>query len=187
MTPLIPLAVHLALLASPPAAADRSDRAPGFRIGAEAGYERGLAGAPSYAVLGSSQALDLAGGLLELAGGFRLAMGAMNPSPRGAAFVRPSLCARQNAYRPAIGLELEITAVSRSVPASDEPEGSLTRTFAKTSRDDFLRGAVVMAPGRFQWEHVFLSVGSVRFVTPLREPGVRVQLAFGLLELGFRL
>jgi hypothetical protein len=177
MVPLIPFVINVALLAGPP----------GFRLGTELGYEHGLAGAPSHAILGSSQSVDLADGAVELAGGFRLAVGAMHPSPRGAAFVRSSVCARQDGYRPAIGLELELTAVPRSVPTSDEPEGSLTRAFAKARRDDVVRGAVVMAPARFQWEHVFVSVGTVRIVAPLRGTGLRFQMAFGFLELGWRL
>jgi hypothetical protein len=73
-----------------------------------------------------------------------------------------------------------------AIPGSDEPEGSLTRAIARASRDDALRGAIVMSPARFQFSRVFVSVGSLRIITPLRVPGLRFDVAFGFIELGFR-
>jgi hypothetical protein len=190
MAPMIRLAWQAAtlLFAQPSAAALPADRGPGLRLGTEVAYERGFAGAPSYGSVGWNQALDVASGALELAGGFRLAIGRMTPSPRGAAFVRSSLCARQGSYRPAIGLELEVTATARAVPASDEPQGSLTRAFARENADNVLRTAVVVAPARFQWRHLFLSVGGLRLIVPvLRDPGARAHLGVAFVDIGWRL
>jgi hypothetical protein len=157
-----------------------------LRVGGGMGIEHGLAGGARHVFVGSELAIE-ATRAVEISTGGRVAFGAMSPSPRGAAFVRSSLVGRLGVFRPAVGVELELTAVPRATPRSDEPEGSLTRRF-EAANDDVLRVAVVAAPARFVGERLYVSIAGLRLATPAgRGAGLHVAIAVAILDVGLRL
>ena len=157
----------------------------GVRPSAEAGLGRDLAGASSHGFVGAVLDWPVLSRRFELGAGVRLLAGRIEPEPAFSGFLLGRVCAHHGAWRPASGVELELsTAHSSSTP--DEPPDSFTRAFNSTGRDEVLRAHLLIEPLRFEWKQLLFTVGAVRLGTPLDgDAGQRVRLSVTLLRLGW--
>lgn len=157
-----------------------------LRAEAQIGQEFVAFGTPSYTTLGVGGALELMAGAVELAGGIRLALGAIDPNPGASLFVRASLCAAQPGWwQPAVGFELELTSATQPDPQGEV--GSLERRYAAANHANHVRSAALASLLRFKGERLFVATGVLRVGTPLSaEVGRRVYWGLGLVDVGWR-
>jgi len=160
---------------------------PSWRVSAEGGAERDLVSDKAHALLGVDLAIPLVGGRFEAMAGTRFVTGHVSPDPVAGLVIGLSVCARQDWYHPALGLEFEARMPYRSnsvVPPSD----SLIRAYESQNGDNAFFARVVIEPARASWGRLFLAAGSLRFGTPLgSDAGRRLQVGVTLLKLGFNL
>jgi hypothetical protein len=172
----------LASLALPVAARAAPDPR---RAEVEFGSESGIWSAPGYMFFGAGAAYLPAPGI-EVGGGVRLGFGGTLPRPVAAGYARTSLVANAGSYCPALGLEFELTSASDVEPRPDDPPGSMSRTYSRRNARNSARLAVVASPARWQWDHLYLGIGSLSIGTGLSsEMGDRLYVGFALFQLGY--
>jgi len=152
----------------------------------EVAYQAPVFGTARYASLGAGVGLVIRPGI-EAGAGARLLLGALERRPGVAAYVGSRLYAAAGAWRPALGVELELASSLRASPSADELSGSLESEFR--ARDStLLRAGMVVAPLRFHAERLLLSFASLRLATPLdSSAGDRLYVGLVLVNAGWAL
>ena len=152
----------------------------------EVAYQAPVFGTARYASFGAGVGLLVRPGL-EAGVGARLLLGALEQRPGVAAYSGLKLSATAGAWRPALGLEIELASSLRASPGAEEISGSLESELR--ARDStLLRAGMVVAPLRFRVQRLLLSVAALRLATPLDAgAGERLYVGLALVNAGWTL
>jgi hypothetical protein len=152
----------------------------------EVAYQAPVFGTARYASLGAGLALVIRPGV-EAGAGARLLLGGLEQRPGVAAYTGVRLCAAAGAWRPALGVEVELASSLRASPSADEISGSLESQF-RSGDSPLLRAGMVVAPLRFRVERLVISFAALRLATPVdASAGDRLYVGLALVNAGWAL